>query len=124
MKEVAASVVAREAAAVAVARQGMLTSSTRLELQSFPNSTWRSPSPSKSDAAIDNVDVLPPGSSMLVGNVPPLALSVSTVGSRARWRAPEGNAKEVARRRRRVTTTVSSNDGVVATGSLPRQRCS
>ena len=121
----AASVVAREAAAVAVARQGMLTEQhSAAELQSFPNSTWRSPSPSKSDAAIDNVDVLPPGSSMLVGNVPPLALSVSTVGRRARWRAPEGNAKEVARRRRRVTTTVSSNDGVVATGSLPRQRCS
>ena len=77
MKEVAASVVAMEAAAVAVARQGML-SCTRLELPSFPSSTSRSPSPSKSAAAIDNVaidnvDVLPPGSSMLVGNVPPLA---------------------------------------------------
>jgi hypothetical protein len=52
--------------------------STRLELPSIPSSTSRSPSPSKSAAAIynvatDNVDVLPPGSSMLVGNVPPLA---------------------------------------------------
>ena len=56
--EVAASVAAREAAAVAVARQGML-SSTRLELPSFPSSTWRSPSPSKSADTIDNVDVLP-----------------------------------------------------------------
>ena len=120
----AASVVAMEAAAVAVARQGML-SSTRLELLSFPSSTWRSPSPSKSAAAIDNVVlVLPPGSSMLVVNVPPLALSVCIVGRRARWRAPEGNANEVARRRRRVTTTVSSNDGIVTTSSLPRQRCS
>jgi hypothetical protein len=34
------------------------------------------------------------------------------------------NAKEVTRRRRRVTTTVSSNDGVAAAVSLPRQRCS
>ena len=33
-------------------------------------------------------------------------------------------AKEVTRRRRRVTTTVSSNDGVAAAVSLPRQRCS
>ena len=32
---------------------------------------------------------------------------------------PEGNAKEVTRRHRRVTTTVSSNDGIVATGCLP-----
>ena len=32
---------------------------------------------------------------------------------------PEGNAKEVTRRRRRVTTTVSSNDEIMATGSLP-----
>ena len=32
---------------------------------------------------------------------------------------PEGNAKEVTRCRRRVTTTVSSNDGIVATGCLP-----
>ena len=103
MKEVAASVVAMEAAAVAVARQGML-SSTRLELPSFPSSAWRSPSPSKSADTIDNVDVLPPGSLMLVGNVPPLALRVSTVGRRAHRRAPEGNAKEVTRRRRRVTS--------------------
>jgi hypothetical protein len=88
VKELAASVVAMEAAAVAVARQGML-SSTRLELLSFPSSTWRSPSPSKSADTIDNVDVLPPGSLMLVRNVPPLALSVSTVDRRARWRAPE-----------------------------------
>jgi len=32
---------------------------------------------------------------------------------------PEGNAKEITRRRRRVTTTVSSNDEIMATGSLP-----
>ena len=32
---------------------------------------------------------------------------------------PEGNAKEVTRRRRRVTTTVSSNDKIMAHGSLP-----
>ena len=32
---------------------------------------------------------------------------------------PEGNAKEVTRRRCRVTTTVSSNDEIMATGSLP-----
>jgi hypothetical protein len=32
---------------------------------------------------------------------------------------PEGNAKEVTRRRRRVTTTVSSNDEIMAHGSLP-----
>ena len=32
---------------------------------------------------------------------------------------PEGNAKEVTRRRRRVTTTVSRNDDIMATGSLP-----
>ena len=31
---------------------------------------------------------------------------------------PEGNAKEVTRRRCRVTTTGSSDDGIVATGSL------
>jgi hypothetical protein len=44
---------------------------------------------------------------------------VCTVGRRARWRAPEGPAIEVARRRPRVTTTVSSNDGILTTGSLP-----
>ena len=32
---------------------------------------------------------------------------------------PEGNAKEVTRRRRRVTTMVSRNDDIMATGSLP-----
>jgi hypothetical protein len=32
---------------------------------------------------------------------------------------PEGNAKEVTRRRRRVTTVASRDDSVVAHGSLP-----
>ena len=36
--------------------------STRLGLPLFPSSTSRSPSPSTSAAAIDHVDVLPPGS--------------------------------------------------------------
>jgi len=58
LKEVVASVAEREAAAVAAARLGML-SSTRLELPSFPSSMWRSPSLFNSDVAIDNVVVLP-----------------------------------------------------------------
>jgi hypothetical protein len=37
---------------------------------------------------------------------------------------PEGNAKEVTRRRRRVTTTVSRNDDIMATGIITVTRAS
>jgi hypothetical protein len=49
--------------------------STRLGLPEFPSSTSRSPSPSTSAAAIEYVNALTPGRSMLVGKVPPPALS-------------------------------------------------
>eukprot|EP00900_Chrysochromulina_parva_P006312 jgi/Chrpa1/15682/Chrysochromulina_OHIO_Genome00019245-RA len=55
-------------------------SSTRLGPPSFPSSTSRSPSPSTSAAAIERVSALPPGSVMLVGKVPPPALSSSRLG--------------------------------------------
>jgi hypothetical protein len=42
--------------------------------------TSRSPSPSTSAAAIEYVSSLPPGSSMLVGKVPPPALSSTRLG--------------------------------------------
>ena len=48
-----------------------------------------------------------------------VAEGVGGVETRPLARPPEGNAKEVTRRRRRVTTAALRDDSVVAHGSLP-----